>query len=63
MTVLKYDDVIKKITQPWFLFWYFLKDHMEHYTQEKFHSQGLLGLGFVIGRGLCPSKLSNVEKA
>ena len=39
MTVLKYDDVIKKLM-------YFERSYQYH-THAKFHSQGLTGSGFM----------------
>ena len=41
MTVLKYGEVIKKVTWLWLLFWYFLKDLMYYHTLAKFHGLGL----------------------
>ena len=52
MTILKNDDVIKKVTWPSLLFWYFLKDRMQYYISSKFQSQSLTGSGFMTGGGL-----------
>ena len=38
LTVLKYDDVNKKITWPWLLFWYFYERSLQYHTHAKFHS-------------------------
>ena len=49
MTVLKYDDVIKKVTRSWLLIWYLLKDLMQYHIHAKFQNQGLIGSGFMTG--------------
>ena len=47
MTVLKYDDVIKKSRDLDYYFGNFLKDLMQYHTWATFHSQAFTGSGFI----------------
>ena len=54
MNVLTYDEVIKKVTRPWLLFCYFLKDLMHCHTHAKFLNLGLTGLVFMMRDPFAP---------
>ena len=51
MILLKYNDVIKKATLPWLLFWCFLKDPTYYHIHARFHSQGSTVSAFMTGEG------------
>ena len=45
MTVFKYDDVTKNVTESWSLFWYFLKDK-KSFNFHDYKSRGSGNLSF-----------------